>query len=128
MNLALIIAGLALVALPGWTASLGRRLVPREWARLTVASLSVGLVAVHLGLLMTAAPTLLGAVGGHDLARLCHQALSPLTPGGAVVGWLSIQLLARSVLKRQWAMFAVYLWIVVGVCSAVLWLKASGAA
>jgi Zn-dependent protease with chaperone function len=89
MNLALIVAGLALVALPGWTASLGRRLVPREWARLTVASLSVGLLAVHLGLVMTAAPTLLGAVGGHDLAQLCHQALSPLTPGGAVVGSLS---------------------------------------
>lgn len=43
----------------------------------------------------------------------------------AVIGWLSIQLLARSVLKRQWGMFAVYLWIVVAVCSAVLWSRAA---
>lgn len=99
MNLALVVAGLALVALPGWTASPGRHLAPQQWARLTVASLAVGLLAVHLGLLMTAAPTLLRAVGVDDLARLCHQALSPLAPGGAVVGSISAAVIVMLALR-----------------------------
>ena len=31
----------------------------------------------------------------------------------AIIGWLSIQLLARSVQRRQWGMFAGYLWLVI---------------
>jgi hypothetical protein len=86
MNLVLLAAGLALVALPGWTATLGRRLAPPEWARLTSLSLSTGLAAVRLGLLITAAPTALRVIGVHDLADACHRTLEPVAPGGALTG------------------------------------------
>ncbi len=87
MNLALLAAGAALLIVPAWTAPLGRRLLPRDWARLTAASLWIGLLTVRLGLLATAAPTLLRAAGVHALAAACHEALGPSTPGGAVSGW-----------------------------------------
>jgi hypothetical protein len=81
MNLALLLVGVTLVALPGWTASRGHRLAPREWARLTVASLSVGLLAVRLGLVLTALPVVLHAAGIEGLLAACHQALGPIAPG-----------------------------------------------
>jgi Zn-dependent protease with chaperone function len=84
MNLALLLAGLALVALPGWTVSRGHRLAPREWARLTVASLSVGLLAVRLALVVTAVPVALHAAGIDGLLEVCHQVLGPIRPGH---GW-----------------------------------------
>lgn len=82
MNLALIAAGVALVALPGWTASSGRRLQPRDWAHLSSLSLRAGLAAVRIGLLVTATPALLRAVGVHDVADACHELLGPVAPGG----------------------------------------------
>ena len=41
----------------------------------------------------------------------------------AIIGWLSIQLLARSVARRQWGMFAVYLWLVIAVVGPLVWFR-----
>lgn len=89
MNLVLVLAGLALVALPGKTAGLGSRLAPHEWARLTAGSIWAGLAAVRLGLLITTMPTVLRLAGVHGLAEACHQTLGPVTPGGALTGLAS---------------------------------------
>lgn len=94
MNVALVLAGLALVAVPGWTAPLGRRLAPREWTGLTVASLSIGVLAVRLGLLVTVVPTLLGVAGVRELAEACHELLGPVTVGGPAVGAAAVTVLA----------------------------------
>lgn len=105
MNLTLLVAGLALVALPGWTAPLGRRLAPRDWALLSAASLRTGLTAVRLGLVVTALPAVMGAVGGPGLAAACHQLLGPVAPGGLVTAGVSLTALvviqARIVRARR---------------------------
>ena len=41
----------------------------------------------------------------------------------AVVGWMSIQLLARSVARRQWGGFAVYLWLLILVVGPFAWFR-----
>lgn len=41
----------------------------------------------------------------------------------AVVGYASIQLLARSVLRRQWGLFAAYLWLVILVVGPIAWFR-----
>jgi beta-lactamase regulating signal transducer with metallopeptidase domain len=84
MNLVLLASGVMLMALPGWTASLGRRLPPRDWAFLSAGSLRTGLVAVRIGLALTAAPAVLRAVGVHGLAEACHQLLGPVAPVGVL--------------------------------------------
>ena len=89
MNLVLVLAGLALVTVPGATTSAGARLAPHEWARLSVASIWTGLVAIRLGLLVTAAPTALRLAGVHHLAHACHHTLGSITPGGAITGLAS---------------------------------------
>jgi hypothetical protein len=89
MNLVLVAAGLALMVLPGWTTRLGARLAPQDWAHLTTASLWTGLVAVRIGLLVTAAPSVLRLAGNHGLAEACHQTLGPITPGGTATGLAS---------------------------------------
>jgi len=104
MNLALLAAGAALLIIPVWTARLGRRLVPRDWARLTAASMWMGLLAVRVGLLVTAAPTVLRAAGVHELAAACHEALGPLTPGGAATDWTAataVVLLQARILRAR---------------------------
>ena len=86
MNLVLIVGGLVLVGLPGATTGLCLRLAPHEWARLTAASIWTGLLAIRLGLLVTALPTVLRLAGVHGLAEACHRVLGPITPGGAITG------------------------------------------
>jgi undecaprenyl-diphosphatase len=41
----------------------------------------------------------------------------------AIVGYASIQLLARSVMRRQWGLFAVYLWLVILVVGPIAWFR-----
>lgn len=93
MNLVLILAGLGVLLLPGATSGLGGHLAPRDWARLTAASMRGGLLAIRLGLLFTAAPVVLRLVGVQGLAEACHQTLGPFTPGGAAAGIASAALL-----------------------------------
>lgn len=108
MSAVLVLAGLALLALPGLAMSRGARLQPSEWARLTFASIRVGFRAVQLGLFLTAAPTVLRAVGVHTVADACHRVLGPIMPGGSVTGWVAAVasglLLAGSALVRRRAL------------------------
>jgi undecaprenyl-diphosphatase len=41
----------------------------------------------------------------------------------AVVGWMSIQLLTQTVQRRQWGMFAVYLWLVILSAGPYFWFR-----
>jgi len=99
MNLFLVAAGLLLLALPGRSVALGRRLAPADWARLAAGSMSTGFLALRVGLLATATPTLLRLAGGHDLAMACHELLRPVVPGGAITGVLSA--LALAVIQQR---------------------------
>jgi len=47
------------------------------------------------------------------------------TAVAAVVGWMSILLLARSVQRRQWGLFAAYLWLVILVVGPFVWSRSS---
>jgi undecaprenyl-diphosphatase len=82
--------------------------------------------AVNFSLLLSI-PTILAAVvweSRHltfDWVRLNWMPTLLGTIVAAVVGWLSIQLLARSVQRRQWGMFAGYLWLVILVAGAFAW-------
>ncbi len=87
MAFVILVSGGLLLALPGLTASLARRMVPKRWARLCVAALSTGAVLVALSFALIAAPTVLSALGVHTLAAACHRLLGPLAPGGTLVGW-----------------------------------------
>lgn len=90
MNLALLVVGLALVALPGATAGLGRQLAPDEWARHSAVSLRAGLWAVWIGLLLTSAPAVAAAVSLPDVADACNHVLGLWLPGGRLVGWAAV--------------------------------------
>ena len=87
MGVLLVLGGLGLVALPGLLRPLGRRLEPRDWARLCAAALGGGLVVFELGLVLYAAPTALPTIGAFGLASICRHMLGGVTPGGPVAGW-----------------------------------------
>lgn len=87
MGMVLVLGGLGLVALPGLLRPLGRRLAPRDWARLCAAALAAGLAVFELGLVFYAAPTALPAVGAFGLASICRHMLGGVAPGGSVAGW-----------------------------------------
>jgi Zn-dependent protease with chaperone function len=89
MNAVLVLAGLALLALPGVAAPISRQLRPSEWRRLNRLAIGLGVMAVQLGLVLAAVPTLLEAAGAEPLAHACHHLLGPIPPGGAVTGWAS---------------------------------------
>jgi Zn-dependent protease with chaperone function len=105
MSAVLVLAGLALMALPGVAASRGARLSPSEWGRLNFAALRLGLTAVHAGLFLMAAPTVLRAAGVHTAADACHRLFGPAVPGGAITGWTAagagVLLLATTRLVRR---------------------------
>jgi hypothetical protein len=90
----LVATGIGLLVLPGVLAPRWDHLSPREWTRLNVASLVIGLWAVRVGLLLSAAPTILRAVGVEHAAVACHELFGPVLPGGAPVGLASVISLA----------------------------------
>lgn len=89
MTALLVATGIGLLVLPGMLAQRWDHLCPREWTRLNVASLVIGLWAVRVGLLLSAAPTILRAVGVEQAAMACHELFGPVLPGGAPIGWAS---------------------------------------
>ncbi len=89
MSAVLVLAGLGLLALPGVAASTARFLHPSEWGRLNRVALRLGYAVVQLGLVLTAAPTVLRAAGVHSVADACHEVLGPVLPGGAITGWVT---------------------------------------
>lgn len=90
MGLYLLVGGLILLCLPGMTRRLGSRLAPAEWARMCGLALLVGAVTLEVAALVYAAPIVLHTVGPPGLTEVCEQLLSPLAPGGPVVGWLAL--------------------------------------
>lgn len=89
MSVVVVLAGLALLALPGIAAPTASRLPASEWTRLNRGALRMGLWAVQVGLVLTAAPTVLRAAGFGPMADACHRLLSPIVPGGPAAGWMS---------------------------------------
>lgn len=86
MSTILVLAGVALLALPGAAASTAQHLRPSEWRRFNRAAIHLGLLGIQLGLLLAAVPTLLGAAGVESVADACHHLLGPELPGGAITG------------------------------------------
>lgn len=68
MTLIVSLGGLGLLVLPWLFRSRLTQLSPGEWTRVTSVSLRVGLGLVQFGLFATAAPTVLGGAGAHELA------------------------------------------------------------
>ena len=89
MTAILVLAGLALLLLPGLRAFPVAELPPSEWARVAAASLRCGLLSLRLGLLLGAVPTVLRATGVQELASVCHRMFGPVVPGGSAAGWAS---------------------------------------
>jgi Zn-dependent protease with chaperone function len=83
----LLIAAIALLALPGAAWRFGRRLQPSEWSWFCVAVLLAGALMLELSLVLYAIPTTLRAVGVHHLADMCERAIGAVLPGGAILGW-----------------------------------------
>ena len=84
----LVVSGLALVVLPGLYGP-GLRLPAAECARLGAASLLLGFAALELGLVLVALPTVLRALHAAGFASICENVLTPLAPGGDLLGWFS---------------------------------------
>lgn len=90
MSLWLLVVGLGLTAMPALLRRVGRRSTdPATWLRCCQRSLIAAVVAIELGLVMTAAPTVFRALGVNSLAESCARFFDPLQPGGAVVAWLA---------------------------------------
>lgn len=86
MNLALLVAGVLSLALPGLTAPLGLRMAPDEWARLGTASLRTGLWALRAGLALTAVSAVVHTSHMAHVADVCHHMANSVLPGGPPVG------------------------------------------
>lgn len=91
MSLVLVAAGVTLILLPALVAGASRQLRPAEWARLAAGATWLGLRSIQLGLLLTAAPTALGAVGVDSVADACHRLFGPVASGAGGTGpaWAS---------------------------------------
>jgi hypothetical protein len=89
MSLVVAVVGFVLIVLAGVLPQRLPHLQPAETTTSIASSVRLGLVLVHLGLLATAAPVLLGAVGGHDVGSVCAELLGPPAPGGDATAWAS---------------------------------------
>ena len=89
MAFVILLSGGVLLALPGLTWRMAARVPPRQWARLCAGALLAGAAMVELTAVLLAAPTVFAALGVPSLAAACQRLLGPLTPGGALIGWMS---------------------------------------
>jgi Zn-dependent protease with chaperone function len=83
----LLLVGAGLLVLPFGADSGLRRLPPDEGARLAVLSIGAGAALMELGLVLTAAPTVLRAVRVTGFAVICEHALGPLVAHAPIIGW-----------------------------------------
>lgn len=88
----LVAAGLVVAALPALGRPVGRRIATAEWAKLCLAALVGGALAVEAGAVLVAVPTVLRAAGAPALAQACGRLVHPLLPLGAAGGWLAAAL------------------------------------
>ena len=88
----LFLAALALLLVPAALGSIGHRLSHPERTRLMVGSLTVGITLVEVGLILTAAPTVLRAFRMTDLAAVCERLAGHGLSGNVVVGWAAATL------------------------------------
>jgi Zn-dependent protease with chaperone function len=96
----LVLLGCALLTLPGLFRS-PPRLPAAEWARIAAISLLLGFAAFEVGLVFLALPTVLRALQATGFAASCEKVLTPLAPGGDVIGWGS-GVVALIVALRAW--------------------------
>lgn len=89
MSIVLGAASVALLVSPALAWPVGRKLEPREWARVVVTCLVAGAVGLELALGLLAAPTVLRAFGVRELAAACARTVGNLAPGGLLAGWLA---------------------------------------
>ena len=96
----LVLSGLSLLVLPGISGP-PLRLPAAGWTRLAAASLLLGFAALEIGLMLLALPTVLRALHAAGFASICERVLTPLAPGGDVLGWAAA-LLAVVFGSRAW--------------------------
>lgn len=84
----LVLLGLVLIALPAFS-RLPARLPASEWARIAAASLLLGFIAFESGLVLLSLPTVLHSLHAAGFAAICEKVLTPLAPGGDLVGWVA---------------------------------------
>jgi len=84
----LALLGLVLIVLPGLS-RFPARLPAAEWARIAATSLLFGFIAFELGLVLLALPTVLHSMHAAGFAAICEKVLTPLSPGGDLVGWVA---------------------------------------
>jgi hypothetical protein len=98
----LALFGLILIVLPGLS-RLPARLPAPEWARIAAASLLFGFIAFELGLVLVSLPTVLHSLHAAGFAAICEQVLTPLAPGGDLVGWLAATIALLVAVRAGWA-------------------------
>ena len=96
----LVLVGLLLLVVPGFI-GIPNRGSGREWAQLSFASLLLGFATFEIGLTLVALPTVLLTLHAAGFAAICEHVLTPLSPGGDVIGWTAA-LVAGSVAARAW--------------------------
>ena len=82
MTPALIMAGLVLLALPGWFQPRRTSFGVIQWARACRAALALGLVLTLAGFLLWGAPIVLHLADGWGFPGLCDDAIHQLPLGG----------------------------------------------
>lgn len=87
--LAVLVAAVVLLTLPGISVRAGRRLPPKEWTWLCVTAVGGGLVLLEAGLVLRGAPPVLRAAGVAWLAKACERMLGPLLAGGPAASWVA---------------------------------------
>src|SRR5688572_1080453 len=98
MSLLVLAAAWGLLALPAIAQPWLRRLPPTQTVAVATASLMLGFAGLVVGLVATAAPTVLRAAGFAALAGMCERSLGSLAPGGSAVGWAAVVLAAAVIL------------------------------
>lgn len=103
---ALILAAGLVVAVPGaLSRHVARRLPPRVWATLALASVASAALYVTVGLALLSAPVVLPLLAGSSVVETCQVLLQRFEPGGLVTAWAATALLGSAIVAaaaRRW--------------------------